>query len=98
MSAQEIEQPFDSIESAHEYMNILAATILEVMGELKQDHEQALREGEERKAKAIELAIYKLKTLGCYVYKSRRALNDLRTLRRLILNERMSIESAMAAL
>jgi len=98
MSAQEIEQPFDSIESAHEYMNILAATVLEVMGELKHDHQQALLEGEERKAKAIELAIYKLKTLGCYVYKSRRMLNDLRTLRRLILNERMSVESAMAAL
>lgn len=98
MFAEEIERPFESIESAHDYMNILAATILEVMGELQRDRDHALRAGELRRAQAIDLAIFKLKMLGCYVFKSRRALNDLRILRRLILNERLSAESVMATM
>jgi hypothetical protein len=98
MSAEEIERPFESIESAHDYMNILATTILEVMGELQRDRGRALRDGELRRAQAIDLAIFKLKMLGCYVFKSRRALNDLRILRRLILNERLTAESVMAAM
>jgi len=95
---EEIERPFDSIESAQEYMNVLATTVLETMGELRQDQEVARQEGEERKALAIGLAIYKLKMLGCYVHKSRRTLNDLRMLRRLILNERASVESLIGTL
>jgi hypothetical protein len=98
MSAEEIEGPFESIESAHDYMNILAATTLEVLNELKRDRDQALRDGEQRRAQAIDLAIFKLKMLGCYVYKSRRMLNDLRILRRLILNERLSVESVIATM
>ena len=98
MTAEEIDQPFESIESAHDYMDILATTTLEVMGELKRDRDQALREGELRRAQGIELAMFKLKMLGCYVYKSRRMLNDLRILRRLILNERLSVESVIATM
>jgi hypothetical protein len=98
MYAEEIERPFESIESAHEYMDVLATTILEAMGELRRDQDLAMHEGAQRKAEAIGLAIYKLKTLGSYVYKSRRTLNDLRILRRLVLNERASVESLMAVL
>jgi len=98
MFAEAIEQPFESIESAHEYMNILAATTLEAMSDLKRDRDEALREGELRRAQAIDLAIFKLKMLGCHVHKSRRMLNDLRILRRLILNERLSVESVIATL
>jgi hypothetical protein len=98
MFASEIEQPFESIESAHDFMNILATTILEVKGELQRDRDCALRDGEQRKAQAIDLAIFKLKTLNCYVFKSRRTLNDLRILRRLILNERLTAESVIASM
>lgn len=98
MSAEEIEQPFDSIESAQEYMNVLAATALDVMSDLKRDRDQSLRDGEDRRAQAIDLAIFKLKMLGCYVHKSRRVLNDLRILRRLILNERLSVENVIATM
>ncbi|HYW41551.1 MAG TPA: hypothetical protein VE959_01760 [Bryobacteraceae bacterium] len=98
MLAQNIEQPFDSIEGAQEYMNILATTLLDVMNDLKRDHDVALRDGELRRAQAIDLAMFKLKTLVCYVYKSRRTLNDLRILRRLILNERLSVESVIATM
>ena len=98
MSAEEIDQPFDTIESAQEFMNVLAETILDVMKELSEARRQAVQEGEERRAKAIDLATFKLKTLGCHVHKSRRALNDLRILRRLILNERLSVENIIATL
>jgi hypothetical protein len=98
MTAAEIEQPFESIESAHDYMNILAATALEAIGELNRDREIALRDGELRRAQAIDLAIFKLKMLGCHLYKSRRMLNDLRILRRLILNERLSVENVIATM
>ena len=96
MSPNHIEQSFDSIESAYDFMNVLAETILGVMKDLHRDHEIAVQEGQERRARAIELAIFKTKTLTCYVTKSRRTLNDLRTIRRLILNERLSPEAVMA--
>jgi hypothetical protein len=98
MSSKEIEQPFDSIESAHAFMDVLAETILEVMKELNEDHELALQDGEQRRAQALDLALLKLKALNCQVHKSRRMLNDLRMIRRLILNERMTAEHAMAAM
>ena|SRR5215475_4597983 len=98
MSAEEIDQPFDTIESAHEFMNVLAATTLDAMRDLKRDREQAIREGETRRAQAIDLAIFKLKMLGCYVYKGRRMLNDLRILRRLILNERQTVANIIATM
>jgi hypothetical protein len=98
MSPDQIEGPFDTIESAHEFMTVLAATAVEAIGELGRDRERAVRDGDMRRAQAIDLALYKLKTLNCYVFKGRRALNDLRTLRRLILNERMTRDSMLAAM
>jgi len=90
--------PFDSIESAQEFMNILAETILDNMKDLHRDHEIAVGEGEKRRAQALELALFKLKMLNCHVHKSRRMLNDLRTLRRLILDERLTAESVLASM
>ena len=98
MYPPQMERPFESIESAHEYMNMLAATALEAMQDLKQDRDAALHDGQDRRAQAIELAMFKLRTLNCYVHKSRRTLNDLRILRRLILNERLSVESVIATM
>lgn len=98
MTAEEIERPLESIESAYDYLDILAKTTLEVLCELKSDRDIAQRDGELRRAQAIDLAIFKLKMFLSYVCKSRRMLNDLRTLRRLILNERSSVMSASAAM
>jgi len=97
MLTNDLEQCFDSIESVQDFMKILADTVLDCMKELSNDREIAIQDGEERRAQAIKLAQYKLKLLGCYVHKSRLALNDLRTIRRLILNERQVVEKAMAA-
>ena len=98
MSAEELDQPFDSIESAQDFLNVLAATILDVMKELNAARTEAASEGASRRVQALELATFKLKMLGCYVHKSRRALNDLRILRRLIRNERLTVENVMAAM
>lgn len=97
MSATGIEQPFDTIESAYDFMNVLAETVLEAMKDLHRDHQIAVRDGQARRAQAIELALFKTKMLSCYVHKSRRTLNDLRTIRRLILNERMTPEAVLAS-
>ena len=96
MPVNGIEQSFDSIESAYDFMTVLAETILEARKDLHRDHQAALQDGDLRRARAIELAIFKAKSLNVYVYKSRRALNDLRTIRRLILNERTAPEVAVA--
>lgn len=97
MYGEEIEQPFDSIESAYDFMDVLGETILDAMKEIRTEQQTATQEGLERRARAAELALYKLKTLSCHVQKSRRILNDLRTIRRLILNERAPAQSAMRA-
>ncbi|MFN7994772.1 MAG: hypothetical protein U0Q18_14290 [Bryobacteraceae bacterium] len=96
MYGDEIEQPFDSIESAHAFMDVLGETILDAMKELTQEQQLALREDEKRRAQAIELAIFKLKMLSCHVHRSRICLNDLRTIRRLIYSERTPAERVMA--
>lgn len=97
MYSDDIAVPFDSIESAQDFMKILAETILDAMMDLNREHQLAVRDGLDRRAQAIELAQYKAKVLGCYVHKSRIALNDLRMLRRVILNERPAEQKVMAA-
>jgi len=98
MSTDTIDGPFDSIESAQDFMNVLAETILDAMKDLHYQRQMAMNDGEERRARALELAIYKAKTLGCYVHKSRRTLNDLRMLRRLVQNERLTVEQLIATM
>lgn len=98
MPTDPLDQPFDTIESAQEFMNVLALTILDVKKELSMARKEALQEHADRRVQALDIADLKLKALGAYVHKSRRALNDLRTLRRLILNERLTVEAAMAAM
>lgn len=96
MSADNGARPFDSIESAYDLLNILAETVFEEMKDLNRDQQLALQEGQERRARAIELALFKLKMLTCYLNKGRRTLNDLRTIRRLILNERQGVERMLS--
>ena len=96
MPSDIIDRPFDSIESAQCFMDVLAETIIEVMKDLDRYKQIATRENQTRRVQAMELAMFKLKTLNCHVYKSRRVLNDLRMIRRLILNERLNAEEMLA--
>lgn len=98
MSVVDTTQPFDSIESAHDFVNLLADAILDAVKELNHDHQVAIVSGEKRRQDAVELAQFKLKLLSCHIHKSRRILNDLRMIRRLLLDERLTVERVLATM
>jgi hypothetical protein len=82
---------FDSIESAHEYLGVLAEVLAENQGAVRQD--LAAQTAAARHADALQLVDYKLTRLGDHLAASRRLLNDLRTLRRLLYGERAQSEA-----
>jgi hypothetical protein len=98
MFAEGPQPPFDSIESAQDFLNILAETILDEIKDLNRDHQIAIHDNAERRAQALSLALFKLKNLSCNLHKARRNLNDLRMLRRLILDERATPDRVLATL
>jgi hypothetical protein len=85
--------PFDSIESAHEYVSLLAREAESVRTALQQDIAEAIQAKRERHLDALRLVDYKLKQLTGHLGASRRILNDLRMLRRLLIGERGGEES-----
>jgi FtsZ-binding cell division protein ZapB len=75
--------PFDTIESAQEFITLLQSEIhsaREEIGRLINDCDDA-----SRRAEALKLVQYKLSILESHVDASQRVLHDLRTLRRLLL-------------
>jgi hypothetical protein len=86
--SQEMETPFDSIEGSHEYVALLAEAIDEARREVESQIAEADAEGAERRKEALLLVSYNLAKLNLHITNSRRILNDLRTLRRLLLGER----------
>lgn len=80
--------PFDSIESAHEYVSLLEAQIEVVKAALAQDGAAAREDGAGRRLDALRLVDYKLNQLKHHLSVAGRILNDLRVLRRLLLGER----------
>jgi len=77
----EPESPFENIESALQFVELLCDAIEEI--------EQASAEQQsERRQQALQLVSYNLAKLALHMGTSRRILNDLRTLRRLFLQER----------
>jgi hypothetical protein len=82
------ETPFDSIESSHQYVALLAETIEEVRRDIEAEIARAIAENAERRTEALKLVSYHLAKLSAHMASSRRILNDLRTLRRLLLSER----------
>ncbi len=87
------ETPFDSIEGSHEYVALLAEAIAEARRDVDADIGAAEREGAERRKQALLLVAYNLAKLDLHFTNSRRILNDLRTLRRLLLAERAAGET-----
>ena len=85
---QEMETPFDSIEGSHEYVALLAEAIAEARRDVEADIALAVSEGADRRKEALLLVSHNLAKLELNIVHSRRILNDLRTLRRLLLAER----------
>jgi len=81
--AQQLETPFESIESAQEYLRLLAEEVACVLEEIEVDRDEAAKLGKNRRLDALHLVCYKLQRLGHHVDASKRILNDLRMLRRL---------------
>ena len=85
------ETPFDSIEGSHEYVALLAETIEEVQRDIETEIAVAAGDNTNRRKDALQLVSFNLVKLERHITESRRILNDLRTLRRLLLGERESV-------
>jgi hypothetical protein len=83
------ETPFDNIESAQEYLGLLAQAIEEAMASVEEESALAVSEKAARREEALRLVAFKLAKLSGHIGQGRRILNDLRTLRRLLLAERL---------
>ena len=84
----EAARPFDSIEDTQEFIALLEESIQEAIRDLESELALAQKEHHERRAEALNLALYKLGQLRTHTGRSRRIVNDLRSLRRLLSNER----------
>jgi hypothetical protein len=82
-----MQNPFDSIESAHHYISLLVQQVREVGGGVREDMAEIAGEGT-RRVDALRLVDYKLAQLEATLVSSGRLLNDLRSLRRILLSER----------
>ncbi len=86
--------PFDNIESSHEYVSLLAKAVEEALSEVKADIALASAASAGRRTEALQLVHFHLSKLSGHMKSSGRILNDLRTLRRLLLEERL-METAL---
>jgi hypothetical protein len=87
---------FDSVESAHEYVQLLRDVIRDAKQDIAADVATAATNGA-RRLDALRLVEYKLGKLEQHLQSSSRLLNDLRTLRRLLLEERFETAAAVRA-
>ena len=82
------ETPFDNIESAQQYVELLIEAIEESKRDVDADIARAESSRLERQERALQLVSNNLVKLSQHMTTSLRILNDLRTLRRLLLEER----------
>ncbi len=83
-----LQTPFDTVENAHQYVRLLGEAITEAKAEIAADLDAATRAKSERRTQALQIVQFKLDKLEQHLQTSSRLLNDLRTLRRLLLDER----------
>jgi hypothetical protein len=75
---------FESIESAQEYFELLAEVVLESQQAVQADIQVKVDSGSARHLEALRLIGFKLERLASHIKMSRRILNDLRMLRRMV--------------
>ena len=83
-----LQTPFDSVENAQQYVRLLVETIAEAKSEIEADLAAAAAAKSQRRVQALQIVQFKLGKLEKHLQTSSRLLNDLRTLRRLLLDER----------
>jgi len=94
---QASETPFDNLESSHEYVALLAEVIEETRRDVEAQIALAIAENSDRRKQALQLVAHNLAKLSMHITSSRRILNDLRTLRRLLLSERRPLTRKVGA-
>ena len=80
--------PFDSIESAHQFVALLAETVAQAKRDVEADVQRESGSQSPRRLDALRTALYSMEKLEQHMNQSRRILNDLRSLRRLLFEER----------
>ena len=83
-----LQTAFDSVENAQQYVRLLVEAIAEAKSEIAADLSAAAQAKSERRVQALQIVQFKLDKLEQHLQSSSRLLNDLRTLRRLLLDER----------
>lgn len=86
--------PFDSVENAQDYVRLLVEAVVEARQDIESDVTAATESKSERRLQALRLVQHKLDKLEQHLKTSGRLLNDLRTLRRLLLEERVEPAAA----
>lgn len=89
-----LQTPFDSVENAQQYVRLLVEAITEAKAEIAADIGLANGPKSERRVQALQIVQFKLDKLEQHLQISSRLLNDLRTLRRLLLDERLDPRAA----
>ena len=82
------ETPFDNIENAHSYIKLLIEAVAESTQDIDGEITLATESKLERRLEALRIVSFKLQKLEQHLHACSRTLNDLRTLRRLLLEER----------
>jgi uncharacterized membrane protein YccC len=88
--------PFESIEGAQEYLRLLGAAVHDTRQEVESDIGAPLAKKQERRLQALRIVAYKLEKLEQHMKSSQLILNDLRSLRRLLFEERRQAATATA--
>ena len=82
------ETPFDNIESAQQFVELLIEAIEESRRDVDADIARTESNRSERQKQALQLVSDNLAKLSHHMTIGHRILNDLRTLRRMLLEER----------
>jgi|SRR4051812_28401603 hypothetical protein len=90
-NSSEVENPFETIESAREFIAMFSEMISEAKLEVEEHLQQELGAESERSRDALRIAHYNLVKLEAHMNSSRRIVNHLRSLRKLLFNERPSV-------
>jgi len=89
--------PFDSIESAHDFVSLFFESVADAKRDIESDVQREAAAPASRRLDALRLAAYNLEKLEQHVKKSRVILNDLRSLRRLLFEERAAARATANA-
>lgn len=82
--------PFESLESAHEYLSLLLQALEDARHSIDENLGEAATAHASRRVEALRVIVHQLTLLDQHLRRSSRIINDLRTLRRMLLGERQT--------